>query len=239
MNDISSLKKKNKKGIFLGCGKSINDLSKENIEKLNTEFDVWTSNSFMINEEIIPDFYHLEVKNHRNGPLVKRITSERYEFFKDTKWIIDGTRPHLLYNFEKSKYKEENFYIYRKYYRREEHGLYNPIKEGLGVSLNASLSLICDAIIKMEYEEFYFLGVDMNDSRYFWTDNKKYKNIIIEDIIKTCKPDERSPDSVHPTFKMKNFIKEIFEFNNQKPINLSKESLLKDTIETKNIGEVL
>jgi hypothetical protein len=142
MNDITSLKKKNKKGIFLGCGNSINDLSKKNIEKLNSEFDIWTSNSFMINKEIIPDFYHLEVKNHRNGPLVKRITSERYEFFKNTKWIIDGTRPHLLHNFERSKYKEENFYIYRKYYRKEEHGLYTPIKEGLGVSLSASLSLM-------------------------------------------------------------------------------------------------
>ena len=239
MNDISFLKKKNKKGIFLGCGNSINNLSKENIEKLNLEFDIWTSNSFMINKEIVPDFYHLEVKNHRNGPLVKRITSERYDFFKNTNWIIDGTRPHLLQNFERSKYKEENFYIYRKYYRKEEHGLYTPVKEGLGVSLNASLSLICDAIIKMEYEEFYFLGVDMNDSRYFWTDNDKYKNVLIEDIIKTCKPDERNPDDVHPTFKMKNFIKEIFYHNNQKPINLSKNSLLKDVIETKSIGEIL
>ena len=34
MNDISFLKKNKKKGIFLGCGKSINELTQENIEKL-------------------------------------------------------------------------------------------------------------------------------------------------------------------------------------------------------------
>ena len=59
----------------------INDLSDSNIKKLNEEFDVWTSNSFMIHNKIVPDYYHLEVKNHRNGPLVKRTTSEKYKFF--------------------------------------------------------------------------------------------------------------------------------------------------------------
>jgi len=239
MSNITELKRKNRKGIFLGCGKSINDLSKENIDKLHKEFDIWTSNSFMINQEIIPDFYHLEVKPHRNGPLVRRITGNEYKRFENTKWILDITRPYLTENFELGKYKQENFYFYKKYYRKELDGKYIPRKDSLGVSLNASLSLICDAIIKQNYEEFYFLGVDMDDSKYFWTDNPKYKDRLIEDIIKTCKPDERKPDALHPTFKMKNFIKEIFETNNQKAINLSRFSLLKDVIETKEIGEVL
>ena len=239
MHDISKLNRKHKKGIFLGCGKSINQLSQKNIDVLHKEFDIWVSNSFMINKDIVPDFYHLEVKNHRNGPLVKRIISEKFQKYKNTKWILDATRPHLLSNFNPKNYNPDNFYFYRKYYRQESHGMYKPIKEGLGVSLNASLSLICDAIIKMKYDEFYFLGVDMDDCRYFWTDNKKYSDVLIEDIIKTTKPDERSPDSLHPTFKMKFFIKEIFETNNQKAINLSNSSLLKETIETRKIGEVL
>jgi hypothetical protein len=239
MHNVTELKRNSKKGIFLGCGNSINNLTKENIDKLHKEFDIWTSNSFMINQDIKPDFYHLEIKQHRNGPLVSRITSEEYERFRNTKWILDATRPYLTSNFKLEKYKQENFYFYKKYYRQELDGKYIPRKDSLGVSLNASLSLICDAIIKQNYEEFYFLGVDMNDSKYFWTDNEKYKDREIEDIIKTCKPDERSPNEVHPTFKMKNFIKEIFETNNQKAINLSRYSLLKDVIETKKIGEVL
>ena len=240
LKTIETMKPKNKKGIFLGCGESINELSKSNIDYINNNFDGWTSNSFMINKEIVPDFYHLEVKEHRNGPLVKRILEERSELYKDTKWIIDGTRLHLLNKFNINKYNlEENFYIYPKYYRKEENGNYNPIPTHLGVSLSASLSLICDAIITMNYDEFYFLGVDMYDSKYFWTDNKKYENVKIEDIIKTCKPDERKPESIHPTYKMKNFIKEIFSYNNKKVINLSSKSLLREVIETKQINEVL
>lgn len=239
MHDISFLKKEKSKGIFLGCGSSINQLTQENIDKMHEDFDIWTSNSFMINRDIKPDFYHLEVKAHRNGPLVRRLISEKHNEFKNTKWIIDLTRTHLLNNFEASKYDPANFYFYKKYYRNEDHGKYKPLKEKLGVSLNASLSLICDAIINMNYEEFYFLGVDMIDSRYFWTDNPDYSDVKIEDIIKTCKPDERSPDDVHPTFKMKDFIKEIFEANDKKVFNLSNLSLLSEVMETKNIGDVL
>ena len=234
------IKPKSKKGIFLGCGESINKLSKSNIDYINKNLDVWTSNSFMINNEVVPDYYHLEVKEHRNGPLVSRILEERSELYKNTNWIIDGTRIHLLNKFNIEKYDlEKNFYLYPKYYRREEHGNYNPVNTHLGVSLSASLSLICDAIVSMDYEEFYFLGVDMYDSKYFWTDNEKYKDVKIEDIIKTCKPDERKPDSIHPTYKMKNFIKEIFDFNNKKVYNLSEKSLLREVIETKKINEVL
>ena len=239
MNDISLLKRNKSRGIFLGCGSSINKLTQQNIDKMEKEFDIWTSNSFMINNHIKPDYYHLEVKAHRNGPLVKRIVSERYKDFQDTKWILDITRPYLLENFEASKYDPKNFYFYRKYYREQNHGNYTPTKDKLGVSLNASLSLICDAIINMDYDEFYFLGVDMTDSRYFWTDNKDYENIKIEDIIKTCKPDERDPDSIQPTFKMKEFIKQIFETNNKKVYNLSDISLLKEVMETKKIGDIL
>ena len=172
--------------------------------------------------------------------MVKRLLEESSELYIDTKWIIYGTRLHLLNKFNINKYNlEENFYIYPKYYRKEENGNYNPIPTHLGVSLSASLSLICDAIITMNYDEFYFLGVDMYDSKYFWTDNKKYENVKIEDIIKTCKPDERKPESIHPTYKMKNFIKEIFSYNNKKVINLSSKSLLREVIETKQINEVL
>ena len=240
LQTIEQIKPKRKKGIFLGCGESINELTESQIKILNSDFDVWTSNSFMINSEIIPDFYHLEVKEHRNGPLVKRLLAEREEKYKNTKWIIDGTRLHLLNKFNMDHYDvENNFYFYPKYYRREEHGNYNPLKTHLGVSLNASLSLICDAIISMNYDDFYFLGVDMYDSKYFWSDNKKYEDIVIEDIIKTCKPDERKPEDIHPTYKMKNFIKEIFSYNNKKVYNLSSKSLLREVLETKKIIEVL
>ena len=234
---VNELKKKNKDAIFLGCGKSINSLTDSHIDFMKNNLDIWTSNSFMINKDIIPDFYHLEVKHHRNGPVVKRTCKEKCEKYKNVKWIIDATRPYLLDYIGVQNYPQENFFGYTKIYRRENDGKYKPDPMSLSVSLNASLSLICDLIIKMKYDKVYFLGVDMYDSEYFWTHSKKYEDVLIEDIIRTNKPDERKPTDMHPTYKMKDFIKEIFEFNNSKAINLSEKSLLSSTIETRNISE--
>ena len=79
----------------------------------------------------------------------------------------------------------------------------------------------------------------MLDSRYFWTDNTDYDHVKIDDIIKTVKPDERKPDDVHPTYHLKDYLPEFFNYNNQKIVNLSSMSALKEVIETKNIKEVL
>ena len=79
----------------------------------------------------------------------------------------------------------------------------------------------------------------MYNSKYFWTDNKKYENITIEPIMKTCKPDEQPPESMHPTFKLQDFLPEFFNFNKQKVVNLSKNSLLSKKILTKSIQEVI
>lgn len=236
---VKQLEKKNNKAIFLGCGKSINDLSDRQIDKINSEFDVWTSNCFMIHKKIIPDFYHLEVKPHRNGPIVTRLTKEKRQEYKDVKWVLDMTRPYLINYVGLDNFSLENIYCYPKTYRKEENGKYKPDKDVLSVSLNASLTLICDQIINMNYDEVYFLGVDMYDREYFWTNNPEYDDVEIEDIIYTCKGEEKRPDLLHPTHKMKNFISEIFEYNNQKAYNLSSSSLLKETMNTLKLEEVL
>ena len=133
----------------------------------------------------------------------------------------------------------ENIHCYTKTYRKEDNGKYKPNKDVLSVSLNASLTLICDQIINMNYDEVYFLGVDMYDREYFWTDNPEYDDVEIEEIIYTCKGEEKRPDLLHPTHKMKNFISEIFKYNDQKAYNLSSSSLLKDTMKTIELKEVL
>ena len=61
----------------------------------------------------------------------------------------------------------------------------------------------------------------------------------MEDIVKSCKPDERSIESPHPTMHMKDYLPEYLEYNNQEAINLSKNSLLSSKMKTMNINEVL
>lgn len=239
VNYFKNLKKRKEKAIFLGCGKSINDLSDNQIKNINKNFDVWTSNNFLINSELIPDFYHMEIKHHRNGPLVTRLAPERKNLYKNVNWIIDQTRPYILNYIKPTDYDPKNIFVYPKQYRKEKTGKYTVDNDFVSVSCNASLTVIADIMVRLNYDCIYFLGVDMNDSRYFWTDNKKYDSIKIEDIMKTCKPDERKPDELHPTFNLQNYLPEFFEYNNQKVVNLSKSSLLSNKIKTEEISEVL
>ena len=91
---------------------------------------------------------------------------------------------------------------------------------------------------RMNYEKIYFLGVDMNSSEYFWTHNSRYKNVNIPDIIMSCKPDERDPKSNHPTVKLKSFISEFGSTQNIEMINLSKNSLLAESMNTISLDEL-
>jgi len=227
--------KKNNSAIFLGCGPSIREIDQGFIDKLDN-LDVWSSNSWIIHNTIVPDFYHVEVKAHRSGPLFKRLCVEKAEQYKDVNWIIDGTRPHLLEYVKPDLYS--SIYAYPKYYRQDTSGNYPLHPQAVAVSNNASLTVILDLMQRMEYERIYFLGVDMYSSRYFWTDNPDYDSAQVPDIIKTCKPDERSPDSEHPTQKLKQFIVEFGEANQIELINLSKNSLLSETMKTVSIGDL-
>ncbi|MDB4337431.1 hypothetical protein OAA09_00275 [bacterium] len=225
--------RKNKEAIFLGCGPSILDID-ENFKNRLKHLDVWSSNSWIIHNEIIPDFYHVEVKAHRSGPIFKRLCQEKKLQYHDVNWIIDGTRPHLLDYVSPSDYP--SIYAYAKYYRQEESGDYELHPQAVAVSNNASLTVILDMMARMNYEKIYFLGVDMYSSKYFWTDNADYDSVNIPDIIKSCKPDERPPDSNHPTQKLKDFIVEFGNSNNIEMINLSEKSLLASRMKTIQIG---
>ena len=237
VNHIARLpeKKKNKSAIFLGCGPSINLIDDEFKNKLNS-LDVWSSNSWIIHKDIVPDFYHVEVKAHRSGPIFKRLCEEKAIAYRDVNWLIDGTRAHLLEYVKPELY--QSIYAYPKFYRREETGNYLPHPQAIAVSNNASLTVILDIMSRMKYEKIYFLGVDMYSSKYFWTENPEYDNVGIPDIIKSCKPDERPPDSNHPTQKLKDFIVEFGESNGIEMINLSPESLLSTRMKTISIGDL-
>ena len=238
LNHFKNLNKKRSNAIFLGCGESINNLTKDQIEFINSNFDIWTSNNFIINSELIPDFYHMEIKHHRNGPLISRLCAQKKEIYKNVSWIIDQTRPYILNYIKPVDYDLKNIYIYPKVYRKEEHGRYN-VQESVSVSCNASLTVISDIILRQKYDCIYFLGVDMNNSKYFWTNNEKYKNVEIESIMKTCKPDERKPSDLHPTFKLQSYLPEFFNYNSQYCVNLSSSSLLSKIMVTKSIKDVM
>ncbi|MGA0351994.1 MAG: hypothetical protein ACO3MF_04550, partial [Acholeplasmataceae bacterium] len=81
-------KRKYDSAIFLGCGPSINDLD----QSFLVGKDIWANNNFIIHPNIVPDFYHLELKEHRNGPTVRSLINKKKEQYKQTNWILNAQR---------------------------------------------------------------------------------------------------------------------------------------------------
>jgi len=202
-------KKKNKDAIFLGCGPSINDMSPS---ALNGK-DIWANNNFILHKNIIPDFYHLEIKEHRNGPTFRKLISEKRELYQSTNWILNKERPYLLKSVNPEWF--DNIYLY----------------QNISVYCVASLTIIMQIMACMKYKTIYFNGVDLYDSKYFWTDSNLYD---VPNIINSCKPDERSPVSTHPTQdrNIAEWINSFLKENNIEGINLSKNSVLNKYMRT-------
>ena len=80
------------------------------------------------------------------------------------------------------------------------------------------------------YKKIYFAGVDLYDSRYFWSDNSEYDWLKdFAPLMVTAKPDERSPNDLHPNMvnaNMAEWITLFLKHNNIDGINLSEKSLL-------------
>ena len=223
-------RKKSNEAIFLGCGPSINKLSAEQWEKIK-KMDIWTSNNWFVHD-IVPDFYHLEVKLHRNGEFAKKMVAKRAEQYKNVNWILDATRKYLFDIVQPKQFDE--IFLYKKKYRGDD-GFYTPDNSVVSVSCGASITIILDLMQKMNYNKIYLCGVDLYSSEYFWTDNKSYGHHDIPYLISTCKPDERSPTAPHTTLKTARFIKEFGEHNNIEFVNLSEKSELRKYIKTEEL----
>tara|TARA_B100002019_G_scaffold231498_1_gene205168 strand:+ start:366 stop:1064 length:699 start_codon:yes stop_codon:yes gene_type:complete len=230
LHNISLLKKKKNSNyaIFLGCGPSINDITKEQWKKIQS-MDIWTSNNWYIHD-VVPDFYHLEVKLHRNGEYSAKKIKERKQDYVDVNWILDKTRPYLF----DIVGNNSNIYAYDKNYRGDD-GFYEPTADQVQVSCGASITIVLDLMQKMNYDKIYFCGVDLYSSEYFWTNNKNYEDRDVPYLISTCKPDERNPKDPHTTLKTAKFIKEFGSHNKINFINLSDKSELKKYILTEEL----
>lgn len=222
-------KKKSKSAIILGCGPSINDVSEEDWDII-ASMDKWTLNNWMIHK-VVPDFYHLEVKKHRNGPLIRKIIDIKKNEYCEVNWILDATRDYLLDYVDPKLFK--NIYRYNKRLI-ESSGTHDILKNCVTCILNprSSLSIVFDIISRFNYDKIYICGIDLYDSTYFWTNNNDYNEYDIPAIMNTCKPDERDPKDNHPTYKIAEFIKVFCDHNNINVINLSERSLLSKVIGT-------
>lgn len=207
MKQWNELRKMDDEAIFLGCGPSINDLDETFLDNK----DIWATNNFILHPRIVPNFYHLELKEHRNGPMVRGLISDKRKEYSQTNWILNKDQPYLL-NAVKPEWFNNIFQ-------------YNNIP----VYCLSSVTIVLQIMISLGYKKIYFAGVDLNTSEYFWTDDSSYN---VPEINNSCKPDERDKDSIHPTaerevHKWIASVADSTEF-----INISRGSLLETVLKS-------
>lgn len=209
MKNFTDLTRKNDTAIFLGCGPSINKLDETFLDGK----DVWVNNNFILHKRIVPDFYHPELKEHRNGPMLRSLIDQKKEQYKNTNWILNKQQPYLL-NAVKPEWFD-NIFQY----------------SGIRSFCVSSITIIIQVMLSLGYKKIYFGGVDLNSSEYFWTDDPSYN---VPEINNSCKPDERSKDSIHPTAEREvhKWIASVDAAVPTEFINISKGSLLETVLKS-------
>lgn len=187
--------------IYLGSGSSINNITPAQWKKIAT-FDTWTVNNWVYHP-FVPKFYHLEVKKINRDIITKRIASRKdygnviWILNRDRKYLFDviGNQKHIFtYKMEKINAVKKN--IIPKYTPNNNHNV-------LTCNLNTTFTMMLELILRFKYKRVIFFGVDLQDSRYFWTGRK--------DFGKThCQwnkdHEDRKPDQPHNTAHVKNFV---------------------------------
>lgn len=158
--------------VFLGCGTSINRITKKQWKAIS-KFDVWTSNNFLYHD-FVPKFYHVEIKRNKNlGTWTewRKIKGKKYDkvvfIVKDhpkRKFLLEAVnsnRSKFVYGYHLRKINNHAKGIKPNYKMKGSH---------ITCNCNASFTMILEMLYKFKYKTVILFGVDMNDSRYFWSD---------------------------------------------------------------------
>ena len=212
--------KKSNIGIFLGCGQSINDITKEQWDIID-KHDVWTLNDFLYHW-YVPDFYHVELKSQEYGwnELWRQRKLAKGSSYNNVKFIVN--KDHCDHILPAISEHPMIFGYPRVVVRKNVDCVHVP--NMATHSNNASFTLVLDLLSKMNYEKVILFGVDMKHSRYFWTDTDKYGNTH-------CNTNNNLPkNKPHATAtRVLNFVLNVADkwFDNELYIGY-KESLLYD-----------
>ena len=223
--------------VILGSGSSVNDITNEQWEKLKT-FDLWALNNWVYHPYIVPNFYHIETKLF-DAEIVKERLNEKWEQYKNVVYLLPATKPELvkIIGHEEEAQLYEYSYIKRELYKHcDAH--YRIIPKGPIVrSYNASITALIDMIYKLSYKRIIFVGVDLYDSKYFWTGNDPIYGKV---HMQWNKEDTgKGMNEKHQTHKISSFITSFNDIwmlpNNKEMFVMSKKSLLYPKIRYINI----
>lgn len=258
LKDISQMKqyKKSDTAIFLGSGPSVNEITSEQQEVINT-CDKWTLNNWIYHPTIVPDFYHLELK-HFNFFIFQRRMEEKRELYKNVKFFIADKDRKITLRYPGGVTKKragslidaigsQHPYIYKFKYRFLGKANDKIIDANYKMKPNVitkkhviSITLMLEIMYKFGYKKIYLYGVDLNDSRYFWTggDKATYGEVHHQH---NKEHEGRSPDSPHTTHRIKDFVidfnKRFMTPEGRQIFTATKNTMLYPGLEYKNVME--
>ena len=196
--------------VFLGSGSSVNNITEKQWEILKT-FDLWGINNWVYHPDIVPHFYHIELKSY-DWEIVRDRLEEKWGDYKHCHYVIPVNRD--LITRAISHPESSKIYTYR-FKPRGEHpkyhnnntidANYNPSYPALIKSYDASVTLMMDMLYKFGYQYIILVGVDISDSKYFWTGgSEKVYGKVHHQWNK--QHEGKSPNAPHNTSHVTDFI---------------------------------
>lgn len=226
LKDIYQLTRMKDTAVLLGCGPTINDIDTEEWERIK-KCDMWAMNNWVFHPDIVPDFYHVEVKGYGYAPLRRTFIKKRKQYetvnfiFPSGKYVtptgsfrvathavLDGGFHKYLYEWTNRETPKDSLV----------NAKYEMPKELIYRHYKASLPSILEIMYKMGYKYIYLYGIEFINSFYFYTGgDPKYGEVYHQ----TNKAHEgKDPNRPHNTHRLKDFV---VDFNKQHMIPNGKE----------------
>lgn len=170
-------KLKSTKSIFLlGSGESINNLTDKQWDYINNN-DNMAVNNFWYHPTFIPKFNSVELKTYDGSITNERLKGEKWENgWKNVNFLITNDR----YNFISKCIGHNDAKIFTYSYKTR--GIhpkiepdvkinadFNPDSGSIYKSYDSSVTSLIHILYLMGYENIVLIGLDMNNSRYFWS----------------------------------------------------------------------
>lgn len=189
--------------VFLGCGPSINEVTENGWSNI-IKHDVWAINNWVYHPTIVPNFYHIEVK-HYDFDIMRKRLEQKKEKYKDVNFILPKQssfqicpRGSKIYTY-KTKSRDP------KRTHRPFNAKYKPIGGSvLTKSYDMSITALFELLYRFRYSLIILIGIDLYDSRYFWTGgNPKYGEVHHQWNKEHEGKDINLP---HNTYRIKDYI---------------------------------
>jgi hypothetical protein len=166
LSDVQNNIKSNT-AVILGTGSSINLITDTQWEQLK-KFDLWAVNNWIYHPFIVPNFYHIEVKEDRK--IMKERLEEKWNDYKNVIYIVPRNQEVVL---NAIGHLDEAKIYYYEYIKRNNCAVdanYPMIDRRYTRSFNASISVVLEMVYRFGYKNIILAGIDLYNSKYFWTD---------------------------------------------------------------------